>query len=382
MFHSIAAVVGTGFIGPVHVEGLIRAGVRVAGILGSSPEKSKAAANQLGLERGYASLEELLADPNVQVVHIASPNRAHYPQVLQCLAAGKHVLCEKPLAMNSQESRSLVDAATQSGLVCGVNYNIRFYPLCIEAAAKVQRGELGTLFHITGSYTQDWLLHSTDFNWRVKSEEGGPLRALADIGTHWLDLIQNISGLEVESVVADLQTVYPIRKTPIGGAKTFTTGHETTALENTPVDTEDYGCVMLRFRGGAHGVLYVSQVTAGKKNSLQYEIAGERCSLSWNSQSPNRLWIGRRDAGNTELIRDPSLMSPEARMHSTYPGGHNEGFPDTFKQLFRSFYSYIESDRKAQPRFPSFQDGHREILLCEAILESSKQGTWITVAKN
>lgn len=376
-----AAVVGTGFIGPVHVEGLRRAGVRVAGIVGSSPDKSRQAAEQLGLPRGYASLEEVLADDTVDVVHLATPNRLHFEQSKAVLNSGRHLLCEKPLAMNSRESAELVRLAATSGKAAGVAYNIRFYPLCHEAAARVSGQDFGEVLHVHGSYVQDWLLYDTDFNWRVQGEEGGELRALADIGTHWLDLVQFIAGRKIVAVCADLRTVHQTRQRPRGGAETFSgKGKSVSNTDSVPIDTEDCGSVLLRFDNGANGCLWVSQTTAGRKNCLRYEIAGTKEAFAWNSEQPNELWIGHRDRANELLIRDPALLSPSARTLANYPGGHNEGFPDSFKQLFRSFYGYIAAgDFTAPPPFPTFADGHREILLCEAILESHRNHGWVTL---
>lgn len=373
-----AAVVGTGFIGPVHVEGLRRAGVYVAGILGSSPEKSQAAAKRLGIPRGYCDLAELLADDAVDVVHLTTPNRHHFAEVQAVLAAGKHVLCEKPLAMTAAESRQLVDLAAVSDRVCGVNYNIRFYPLCLEARERIRRGDLGRVFHLSGAYVQDWLLHDTDFNWRVLSEDGGELRAVADIGTHWLDLAQFLVGDKITAVCADLKTVHPVRQRPQGSVQTFT---DKAAAATFPIDiaTDDYGAILLEFASGARGVMHVSQVTAGRKNQLRWEIAGSKSAMAWNSESPNDLWIGHRGSSNEALIRDPALLSRSAQKHADYPGGHNEGFPDTFKQLFRAFYGYITGDRTGPPPFPTFADGHRELLLCEAVLKSHRERRWLTV---
>jgi predicted dehydrogenase len=377
-----AVVVGTGFIGPVHVEGLRRAGVHVAGIVGSSPEKSQLAAEQLGLTRGYATLDDVLADPAVDSVHLATPNRLHFAQAAAVLRAGKHVLCEKPLAMTSSETADLVRIAAESARAAGVAYNIRFYPLCHEAAARVVDGSLGNILHVTGSYVQDWLLYDSDFNWRVLAEDGGNLRAVADIGTHWLDLVQFIVGRKVSAVCADLRTVHATRQRPGGGVETFSgKGSAPRKTEPIAVSTDDCGCVMLRFDNGANGCLWVSQTTAGRKNCLRYEIAGSQQSFAWNSEVPNELWIGHRDRPNEMLIRDPALMSASARAIASYPGGHNEGFPDTFKQLFRSFYGYVAAgDFTAPPPFPTFADGHREVLLCEAVLRSAREGRWVEVS--
>ena len=382
MYSVSAAVTGTGFIGPVHVEALKRLGVSVVGVLGSSPEKSRQAAETMGLAKAYGSFEELLGDDEVDVVHITTPNRLHFGEASRALEAGKHVLCEKPLAMNSAESVQLVEMARQAkGQVAGVNYNIRFYPLCLEASDMVQRGDLGDVYSVCGSYTQDWLVYPTDYNWRVLAQEGGELRAVADIGTHWLDLVHAITGLEVEAVCGDLKTVHPVRQRPKGEVETFK-GKQEQASETEPIDiaTEDYGCVMIRFKGGARGCLWVSQVTAGRKNCLRYEIAGSKRALSWCSEQPNDLWVGYRERPNELLIRDPALLSDATRPFANYPGGHNEGFPDTFKQCFRAFYDAIEEGGSSvSPPFATFADGHREILLCEAILASHREGRWVTI---
>lgn len=375
-------VVGAGFIGPVHIEGLRRAGVDVVGVVDITPEKSVAASKSLGLPSDIQTLEDALSDPSVDCVHLTTPNRFHFEQAAAALRAGKHVVCEKPLAMNSTESAELVRIARESGRAAAVNYNLRFYPLCHEAASRVKNDSIGDVMHVVGSYVQDWLLRDTDFNWRVVAEDGGELRAVADIGTHWLDLVQFITGQHITTVCADLRTVYPTRQQPVGDTETFSGGPSAVvATKPVAITTEDCGSVMLRFANGANGCLWVSQTTAGKKNCLRYELGGSKQSLSWNSESPNTLEIGNRDQANECLIRDPSLMDGSAAAISNYPGGHNEGFPDTFKQLFRSFYGYIEKgDFTAPAPFPTFADGHREILICEAILKSHRERSWVDVA--
>jgi len=378
------AVAGTGFIGPVHVEALRRAGQNVVGILGSTPEKSRAAAERLGLQTAYANFGELLRDNQVQAVHITTPNRLHFEMASQALRTGRHVLCEKPLAMNPRESSELVQLAADSGVAAAVAYNIRFYPLCLEARDRVVSGKTGSVLHVTGSYVQDWLLHTTDFNWRVLAAEGGELRALADIGTHWLDLLQFITGMKVAAVCADLTTVHRFRQRPVGSVETFQ-GKHAAPIETTSVaiGTEDAGGVLLEFENGARGTLWVSQVTAGRKNCLRFELAGAAEALAWNSELPNELWIGKRDSANEVLLRDPALLSPAARSAASYPGGHNEGFADTFKQLFRAFYGYIAAgDFAPSPPYPIFADGHREIVLCEAILQSHRERRWVAIPES
>ena len=370
------ALIGTGFMGAVHTEALKRVGVRLVGVLGSSPEKSQDAATALGYAKSYGSLEALLADPEVHVVHVNTPNRLHLSQALACLAAGKHVLCEKPLGMDSAQSATLLAAAeAHPELATGVNYNNRFYALCQEAKSKVAHGDVGRLFHVTGSVTQDWLLYDTDYNWRVLTEEQGELRALADIGSHWLDLIHFVTGLEIEAVCADFTTVHPVRRRPLGEVATFASA-DPTNTEPIPITTDDYGAVLLRFAGGARGCFFVSLVSPGRKYRVAFELAGQNATLAWNSEDCESLWTGRREGFSTLERRDPSRLFPGM---TDYPAGHAEGYPDSFKLCFRSFYQYIAAGVFSAPKpYPTFADGHRDNLLCDALVKSQQTGGWIS----
>jgi predicted dehydrogenase len=375
------AVVGAGFIGPVHVEALKRLGLSVKGILGCDREESEKARQVLGLPKAYDNFDAILADSQVDSVHLSVPNVFHYSMAREAILAGKHVMCEKPLAMNTTETAELVELAKNRKQAAGVCYNIRFYPVNLEARHLAHNGTVGDIRLITGSYVQDWLLYDTDYNWRVLAEQGGELRAVADIGTHWMDLVQSITGLHIVAVFADLYTAHTTRKRPKGEVETFTgkIAHEQ-ERESVPIDTEDYGAILFHFSNGARGSLHVSQITAGRKNAIRYEIAGSQCALAWHSETPNELWIGHRNAPNQILFRDPSLVSEPTRNFIDYPGGHNEGFPDTFKQCFRAFYEYIDcGDYSAEPPFPTFEQGHNEVVLCDAILKSHKEQRWITI---
>lgn len=384
---TTAAVVGTGFIGPVHVEALRRLNIPVKGVLGSSPGKSERAADILGLQTGYASFEDLLADREVDIVHIASPNRFHLEQAAQALEAGKHVVCEKPLALNTAETARLVEASKQHPeLVAAVNYNVRFYPLVLQARELVRQGALGNLYTVTGCYWQDWLLKDTDWNWRLEPEQGGALRAIGDIGTHWLDLLGFVTGRKVQSLLADLETFVKQRQRSTGSVETFSSssdgphGRAGVDTEMVNIETEDFGAVLLHYEGGARGVLSVSQVSAGRKNRLTFEIAGSKGALAWDSETPNQLWLGHRDRANEILIKDPALLDVAVRPYTSYPGGHTEGFPDTFKQLYRAVYDYLQvGDFTATKPFPTFEDGHFEVLLCEKILQSHQERRWVDV---
>ena len=374
-----AAVIGSGFIGTVHVEALRRIGVRVTGVLGSNADRSAESAAALDVPRGYASLDDLLADPAVQVVHVTSPNQLHHPQVRAILAAGRHVICEKPLAMTSAESADLVAAAAASGLVAAVNFNLRFYPLNQHTSALVRGGGIGDVRLITGRYFQDWLLYDTDWNWRLEKAKGGALRAVGDIGSHWLDLTTFLTGLRVEALLADLATFIPVRRKPAGSVLTFSTER---AAETLPVeiDTEDVALILLRFEGGARGSVAVSQLSAGRKNSLAYEIDGSTSAVSWDSETPEQLWIGHRDQPNEILIRNPALMNQAGRHAARLPGGHVEGFADTFGAAFSAVYDDVLAGRpSAAPAYATFADGHEEMRLGDAVLESTRTGKWVTI---
>jgi predicted dehydrogenase len=376
---QIAAVIGAGFVGNAHIDALRRLGIPVRGVLGSSPESSEASRKSLALERAYTSLDDLAADPTVTAVHICTPNYVHFEQASRMLRAGKHVLCEKPLAMDSRESEMLIKLATETKRVGAVAYNLRYYPLCQESKSLVSSGAIGKPHAIHGSFLQDWLLHPNDWNWRLESKLGGELRAVSDIGTHWLDLAMWLSGRRVTELCADLVTVIPVRQRPRGKVVTFQKS-SAEAYDEVPITTDDYASILLRFEHEMRGVMTVSQVSAGRKARLWFEIDGSEGSLCWNSESPNDLWIGRRDRASELLPKDPALLSPAARGYAAYPGGHAEGYPDTFVQLFREFYAYISAGFLTAPRkFPTFQTGHDELILCDAILKSSQTRAWLSI---
>lgn len=376
-----AAVIGSGFIGTVHVEELRRIGVRVVGLLGSDPDRAAARAAELGIGHAYADLGELLDDERVSVVHVTSPNALHHPQVREILAARRHVVCEKPLAMTSAQSAELVRLAGDAGVVNAVNFNIRFYPLNQHLQREVASGALGDVRLVTGHYFQDWLLHDTDWNWRLVPEEGGALRAVGDIGSHWLDLMTFVTGRRVEQVMADLATFIPVRHQPAGPVETFSTdrSRETVARE---IRTEDAATILLRFEGGARGMVGVSQVSPGRKNSLRYEVDGSAAAAAWDSESPDQLWLGRRDAPNEILLRNPALMNARGAAAAALPAGHVEGFADTFAALYRAVYTDVAAGGPSDaPVYPTFADGHDEMLVGDAIAESARTGRWTSVRR-
>ena len=376
-----AAVIGSGFIGTVHIEALRRIGVRVVGLVEATPELGAKRAAELGLPRAYAGLAEALADDAVQVVHVTSPNELHHPQVREILAAGRHVICEKPLALTSAESAELVKLAAASGLVNAVNFNIRFYPLNQHVAGLVREGGLGDVRLVTGRYFQDWLLYDTDWNWRLERDQGGALRAVGDIGSHWLDLVTFLTDHRVEAVMADLTTFIPVRRKPAGPVRTFSTEQ---AADTVPVEiqTEDVATILLRFEGGARGSVAISQLSPGRKNSLAYQIDGSASAVAWESEQPEQLWIGHRDRPDELLLRNPALMNAGGRAAARLPGGHVEGFADTFGAVFGAIYADVLAGAPSRtPAYATFADGHEEMLVGDAVLESSRTGRWVDVAR-
>jgi predicted dehydrogenase len=374
-----AAVVGTGFIGAVHVEALRRLGVQVHGVVGSSRERAATRSRELNLPPAYDSFEAMLADRRVDVVHITSPNHLHHSQAKAVLAAGKDVVCEKPLAMTSRESAELLELAESSGRLHAVNFNIRFYPLIQHLRGLIAEGGLGEVRLISGHYLQDWLLLETDWNWRLEPELGGDLRAVSDIGSHWMDLTTFLSGKRIAAVMADLTTFIKVRHQPAEAVETFATERRANTVARD-IRTEDCATILLRYQDGVRGALTVSQVSAGRKNSLRFEIDGAESAAAWNSEQPDELWIGHRGRPNEVLPRDPSLMNVSGRRAASLPGGHVEGFADTFKALYAGFYASV-AEGKPGEGYPTFADGHDEMLVCEAVARSARDERWVEVER-
>lgn len=381
MKYPKVAVIGLGFMGRTHIQTLRRLGVEVYGVAGITPEEAKKTAEELSIPHWYQNFDEAVSDPEVLVLHLCTPNNLHYTQAKMALEHGKHVLCEKPLAMNSRESGELAELAKKKGLFAAVNYNLRFYPICQETKARITSGELGVPHLIHGGYLQDWLFLKTDWNWRLEPDQGGDLRVVADIGTHWLDMVTWLTGLKVTEVLADFSTVHKSRLKPSGEIETYA-GKVTENLSTNemPVATEDIALILFRFDNGALGNVTLSQVSAGRKNFFWFEISGSKSTMHWEQENPNELWIGFRDHENQILVKDPSLFHTEVRGLTGFPGGHAEGYPDTFLQVFRQFYAAIESGRMPETgKFATFEDGHHEMLLCDAIQKSARERKWVKI---
>ncbi|MBM7702338.1 Gfo/Idh/MocA family oxidoreductase [Metabacillus iocasae] len=366
-------IIGSGFIGPTHIEAIRRLGfVEVVGLADSSKQAAEEKALRLHIPKAYTDYKEMLEDPSIQVVHNCTPNHLHFQLNKEIILAGKHVLSEKPLALTSEESAELLKLAKERQIVHGVNFNYRQYPIIQNLESMVKEKQLGNLTIVHGSYLQDWMLYDTDFNWRLDSDKAGDSRTVADIGSHWCDTVQYVTGEKIVEVFADLATIVPVRKKPL----------ENGAYKEVSVDTEDYASVLLKFESGMKGVFTVSQVSAGRKNRLCFELNGSKSSAYWNQEEPEKLWIGHRDQPNEVLLADPALFAPEAAASIHHPGGHNEGWPDALKNMMLHYYSFIRDGKslmKDQPNFATFEEGHQSMLIKDAIMESNKTQKWVKV---
>ena len=379
-------IVGAGFVGPHHVDAVRRLGfVDVVAVAGSSEASARAKAEVLGARKSYGSYEALLDDPDVQIVHNATPNYLHYPVNAAAIAKGKHVVSDKPLAMTAAEAKKLLDAANKAGIVHAVTFNYRGNPLVQQARHAIARGDIGTPHFLVGQYLQDWLLKDTDYSWRLEPDKGGASSALGDIGSHWCDLAQHMSGLRITEVLGDITTVIPKRKKPRGSREAFQQGGGNEQVDLVDIKVEDLASVLLRFDNGARGAFSVGQVCAGHKNDLILEISGSKSSLRWRQEHQNELWLGHRDKPNEILQKDPSLMDAEVRGYAHLPGGHQESWTDAFGNLMRDIYGFIAEGKKPSdphpPAFATFEDGYRANCIVEAILESAKKGSvWTKVS--
>lgn len=374
------AVIGTGFVGKVHVENIRRqTDAELVAIADQSQEIASAFGAQLGIERAVGDYTELLADPSIDVIHICTPNVTHFPIAKAAIEAGKHVICEKPLAMSADQAAGLVQLAHDKGVVHATSYNLRFYPNVAQMRRMVATGEVGEVLAVQGTYSQDWLFYDTDYNWRLEPEVGGNSRAMADIGSHWCDMVEHVTAKRIEAVCAELVTFHPVRKKPKKPIETYSGKLLTPEdYEDRPITTEDFGAVLLRFADRTRGSFTINQVAAGRKNRLLMEVYGTKCGLAWDGEKPNELWIGHRDGNNQILLKDPSLLDAEARTFADLPGGHAEGYADTFKQFFRRFYAACR-DKSLAAQLPTFDAGLRQLRLVEAVLESSAKGAWVNL---
>lgn len=376
-------IIGTGFIGPAHLEALRRLGnVTVVALCDATQAAAEARAQQLNVPHAYSDVAAFLQHDGLDAVHNCTPNHLHAEINRKILHAGKHVFSEKPLCMTMAEARELSALAEKAGVVHGVSFVYRQFAMMQQAASMMRQGQLGRLFSAQGSYLQDWMLEETDYNWRVDAGRGGVSRAVADIGSHWCDTVQFVTGRKIVEVMADLSIVWPTRKAPVGSAATFSAQQPDTAFESHQVNTEDMGFVLFRFDDGSKGCFSVSQVAAGRKNRLNLDISGSAASLSWDQETPQQLWIGYRHQPNQLLSDDPSLMNSDIAHSARFPGGHSEGWPDAFRQMMQQFYAAVEQGTPPDTgrTFATFKEGAQVMAIVEAIVQSHQQQRWIKVA--
>jgi len=373
-------IVGAGFVAPFHIEALSRLGnIELVGISDSIKELAQNLSSKYGINKTYYNFDDMLRDEEIDVVHVCTPNYLHYEMVKKAIENDKHVVCEKPLAMNRIEAQDLLNMAKSKGVVNAVSYNMRYYPMVQQAKAMIEDGEIGDIYLIHGTYLQDWLFFDTDYNWRVEAKLGGESRVIADIGTHWFDMVQHVSGKKIRRVMADFSTFIQVRKKPVKRETlTFTAKGEIGEYEKVRIDTEDHGTVLLRFDGDTKGLFIGSQTCAGRKNYITFEINGSKQSLRWCGEEPNKLWIGRRERESGEVQKDFNLLKPQSAAYAMSPGGLGEGYPDTFKNLLRNVYRTIVTGKENRD-FPTFIDGYEEIILVEAIVRSFREGKWVDV---
>jgi predicted dehydrogenase len=377
-------VIGLGFIGHAHVDALRRLpGVQVTAVAGSSAERTRVEAEALNIPNAYGDWRELISDEAVDVVHNCTPNTLHFAINRTAVEAGKACFSEKPLTVHSAQAAELVDLAQARGVPVAVNFNHRGFPQVQHARALVDSGHVGEVHAVRGSYLQDWLLFDTDWSWRLDPSAGGLSRAVADIGSHWMDLAQHVTGARIVEVMADLSTVLPVRYKPHGTVQTFAqsaNGVEAGVRRvGTPVQvhSEDFASILLRFDTGARGAFIVSQMSAGRKNRLELAIDGGHGALEWNSEDSERLWLGSRGGPNELALRDPGASLVPGT--STLPAGHAEGWSDALRTTIAAFYEMVRGGGRA-PWVSSWEDGLREVALTEAILASSNEQRWITPA--
>jgi len=372
-----AGVIGAGMVGALHARSALLAGAELVGVSTASEASAGRAVDQLGFARAYADPLELIADERIDVVHVCTPNHLHVELARAAIAAGKHVVCEKPLAIESEAAAGLATAAAAAGVIAAVPFVYRFYPMVREARSRVAAGTLGPVGLINGVYLQDWLAAAGSSNWRVDPALGGPSRAFADIGSHWCDLVEFVSGQRIAALSAQLRTTRSKRPRGDGAGPTFAPASAKPG-DWAPVETEDVAVVSFRTNRDAVGSVVVSQVSPGAKNQLRFELTGAEATLSFDQQAPDQLLLGELERRSL-IERDPTRLTPEAAPYATLPAGHPQGFADCFAAFVADVYASIER-RDPVPGLPGFEAGARAVRLTEAVLRSAREGSsWVEV---
>ncbi|KGQ70845.1 dehydrogenase [Chelonobacter oris] len=375
-------IIGTGFIGVAHIEAIRRLGfVNIIALAENNQQLAKEKAAALNIPIAYDSIDELLSNKDIQVVHNCTPNHIHFDVNKKIILAGKHVFSEKPLCLTSPQADELVALAIKHRVITGVGFVYRNFAMVQQAAEMVKSQDIGRVFAVNGHYLQDWMLWDTDYNWRVDPAIGGKSRTVADIGSHWCDTVQFVTGKKIKAVFADVSIVHSIRKAG-KNEETFGSDSAGAEYESKSVETEDYASVLIRFEDGSKGSFTVSQVSAGHKNDLMFDISGSLKSLHWEQETPQYLTIGYRQKPNQILCDDPTLVNKSVSAYNHFPGGHIEGWPDAFKNMMLAFYSFILENKAPENtpvKFATFSDGAQIVHIVDAIMTSFEQGKWITL---
>jgi predicted dehydrogenase len=375
-----AGIIGMGYIGESHIEAVRRIGLcELYAIADTNAELAKVKAGYYGIEKCYNTVDELLNDSDIDAVHNCTPNFLHLEINKNIIKSGKHLLSEKPLCTTYPEAKELVDLKKEyPNSAAMVNFNYRMNPMVQEMKSRIANDDIGDVRIATGSYQQDWLLYDTDYSWRLEPEIAGNSCCIADIGSHWMDAVQHITGHKIVEVMADLKTVIPIRKKPKKQTETFTS-NVPTEFEEVEIKNEEYGAVMFKTDKGATGVYHVSEVAAGHGCYFNFEINGSKASLRWNQEENDRLWMGFRNGDNRYIIRNPNVISAEAKPYTSLAMGHPEGWNDAFKGNIYAFYKYISDGMKGEPVFSTLEQAAYIVKLTEAIVKSSKERKWIQI---
>jgi predicted dehydrogenase len=377
------AIIGTGYIGPVHIEALRRvSGVTVKGVTDANLDLARRTADRYNLEKVYDDWQQIIADPQIDVVHVCSPNRLHYPMNKAAIERGKHVLSEKPLAMTLDEAAELTTLAETRGVVTGVDFCYRYYPVVLEMALRIRRGDAGDVRTAIGSWLQDWLSAPTDWSWRLERAESGDSNTAADLGSHWFDLVQFTTGLRVTEVMADFATLIPVRRKPARQVLAFEKVTDVPG-QDVRVELEDYAAILFRLSNGAPGAFTTCQAAIGRRSDTEFQVYGSQCSLAWNHKRPSELWIGWRDRPNETLIESPVLQDPASGAFVSLPSGHPMGYHDAVLNLFKDFYAAVKSGGQEPPRAlprPTFRTGWEEMRILQAVVESNKTRAWAKVS--
>ncbi|QWC00584.1 Gfo/Idh/MocA family oxidoreductase [Mycoplasmatota bacterium] len=366
-------IIGIGFVGVAHIEALRRLGnVEVVAICGRHHIKDKA--NQLYVEHHYTDYKEMITEEKLDFVHICTPNNTHFEMAKYALENDINVVLEKPMTMTADEAQILTDLANKKRLVNVINFQNRLYPTSIQMKHLINQGQIGDIISIHGHYLQDWLLYDTDYSWRLNKKESGNTRAVADLGTHWMDLVEYLTNLKITEVFAEFKTHYKKRKKPMGPTESFSI-NKPNHYEEMNIDTEDVAMIFFRFSNHSIGNLTISQMAAGNKNNLEVNILGSKSSIHWSLQDLENIKIGHRDSPNQTIAKD-YLLTPQAKNMIDYPAGHMEGYPDSIKQVFKEVYQNHDS---ISSYYATFEDGLRQMILCEKIFESANKHQWVKI---